>query len=160
MFHALDILRINCFIVHERLQKEHDINYRRDHRQFVMNFVTALQKRAQRSRTNANANVYANANANAYATTQTAVYSRKDSDKDLPTCRFKPGHHTLTFLMDSKNRATCEWCNYEIAVAKRDKVELPRKTAVKTTKYCSHCGPNYRLSRYHFDVWHTDQLTY
>ena len=171
--HLLDILRINCFIVHERLQKEHDINYRRDHKQFVMSFVTALRKRAKRYRPDTTATV----------TTRTAApsellspverqqqkkqrskkkgkrntFSRKDPDKDLPTCRFEPGKHTRTFLMDSKNHATCEWCKYEIAVAKRDKLELPRKTAVKTNKYCEYCGPRYRLCRYHFDIWHTDQ---
>jgi len=179
MFHALDILRINCFIVHERLQKEHDINYRRDHKQFVMSFVTALRKRAQRSRTNTTAN----------ATTRTAAptpldtsallspverqqqkiqrseskkgkrntFSRKDPDKDLPTCRFDPGDHKRTWLEtpnNQKNRAWCEWCKYEAAVAKRDGEPLPRKTPVKTIKHCTYCGPNYRLCPDHIDIWH------
>ena len=141
-----------------------------------MNFVTALRKRAQRSRTNANAN----------ATTRTAAltpleasallssverqqqkvktskknekrntYSRKDPDKDLPTCRFEPGDHMRTWLKtqnNSKNRAKCEWCKYESAVAKRDGEPLPRKTPIKTIKHCTYCGQNYRLCPDHFDI--------
>ena len=180
MFHALDILRINCFIVHERLQKEHDINYRRDHKQFVMSFVTALRKRAQRSRTNATAT------ATATATTRTtapapldallspverqqqkiqssvkrgkrSTFSRNDPDKDLPTCRFDPGDHKRTWLEtpnNQKNRGRCEWCKYEIAVAKRDGNPLPRKNPANTIKYCTYCGPNYRLCPDHFDIGH------
>ena len=174
MFHALDILRINCFIVHERLQKEHDINYRRDHKQFVMDFVSALRKRAKRSRTDTTANV----------TTRTAApsellspverrqqkiqssekkkakrnsFSRKDPDKDLPTCRFEPGDHKRTWLKtpnNQKNRGRCEWCKYEIAVAKRDGKPLPRKNPANTIKFCTYCGPNYRLCPDHFDIWH------
>ena len=175
MFHALDILRINCFIVHERLQKEHDINYRRDHKQFVMSFVTALRRRAKQYRPDTTAT----------ATTRTVApselqllspeqrqqhkkqrsdkkgkrntFSRKDPDKDLPTCRFEPGEHKRTWLKttdNQKNRAWCEWCKYEAAVAKRDGNPLPRTTPVKTTKFCTHCGPNYRLCQDHFDIWH------
>ena len=144
-----------------------------------MNFVTALRKRAQRSRTNTTAN----------ATTRTAAptpldtsallspverqqqkiqisknkrgkrntFSRKDPDKDLPTCRFDPGDHKRTWLEtpnNQKNRAWCEWCKYEAAVAKRDGEPLPRKTPVKTIKHCTYCGPNYRLCPDHFDIWH------
>lgn len=120
MFHALDVLRINCFIVHEQVQKEHNINYRRDHKQFVMDFVTALRKRAKQYRPDTTAT----------ATTRTAApselllspverqqqkkqrsqkkgkrntFSRKDPDKDLPTCRFEPGEHERTWLKTTDN---------------------------------------------------------
>ena len=176
MFHALDILRINCFIVHERVKKEHDINYRRDHKQFVMDFVTALRKRAKRSRSTTRTAAPTPLDDDASALMMSPEecrqqkiqssekkkgkrnsFSRKDPDKDLPTCRFEPGDHTRTWLETSnnqKNRGRCEWCKYEIAVAKRDNTPLPRKTPAKTTKFCSYCGPNYRLCQDHFDIWH------
>ena len=85
------------------------------------------------------------------------TFSRKDPDKDLPTCRFEPGEHKRTWLKttdNQKNRAWCEWCKYEAAVAKQDGNPLPRKTPVKTTKFCTSCGPYYRLCPDHFDIWH------
>ena len=85
------------------------------------------------------------------------TFSRKDPDKDLPTCRFEPGEHKRTWLKttdNQKNRAWCEWCKYEAAVAKQDGNPLPRKTPVKTTKFCTYCSPNYRLCPDHFDIWH------
>ena len=148
-----------------------------NHKKFVMNFVTALRKRAQRSRTNANATARTATTAPFEASSlllspverqqqkvntskkkgKRNTFSHKDPDKDLPTCRFKPGDHMRTWLKtqdNQKNRAKCEWCKYEAAVAKRDGKPLPRKTPAKTIKHCTYCGPNYRLCQDHFDIWH------
>ena len=142
-----------------------------------MSFVTALRKRAKQRRTNVTATattrIAAPTPLDASALLMSPeerrqqkiqssekkkgkrnTFSRKDPHKDLPTCRLEPGPHTRTWMENKRDRASCEWCKLEIAVAKRDKQPLTKKRPVKTHKYCSVCGPKYRLCEQHFDIWH------
>ena len=55
LFHAPNILHINHFFVYYKVNKTKDVNYKKEHKQFNMDFVSALQNKTKEYRENKNA---------------------------------------------------------------------------------------------------------
>ena len=166
MFHSLDILRINLYIVYHKINKM-KTSSKDHHKTFTMDFVKALRKRCREAKivrksgavpisTRAAADVSALVSPDAKSTkkkpNQKKRISNKDPAKSLDPIRFDDVQHTKTWV-EYKERSQCEWCKYLAANAKLNKTPAPRKTPVKTNKTCSHCAP-YIICSEHWDDWH------
>ena len=172
MFHSLDVLRINLYVVHHKINKM-KTNGKDHHKTFTMDLVKALRKRCREAkvlwksgseerpptRTAAAAAAVAaivspdgKANKKPKISIQKRRFSHTDPAKSLDPKRFDDVVHTQTW--STSLRTKCEYCKYEAAVAKLNKAAPPRKTPVKTNRTCSHCAP-YKICTEHWNAWHT-----
>ena len=169
MFHSLDILRINMYIAHHRIQKKKTSTHEL-HKSFAMGLVVALRLRSREAvnvrkgrgdRTTRSAGV-APAVVSPNKRRKTAVIERKrmsstDPGGSLCEKRFdKVSHDHLNVGRNA--RRECEYCKYEKAEAKLEGKPPPRLNPCKIQTSCTHCQP-LTICQEHWDIYIMESVT-
>ena len=145
MFHCLDVLRINAYVVAKQLG-----DIRLEHKQFVEELINVLLGRA----TSEEAAMTRNAVRMAMMTTPTPTKRKRTSATNprLPEERFS-GNRSEHVAIISKKQGACRYCSYLHAVAKGD-IALATPPKIRTpARMCVACGVHLCLQ--HFDIYHT-----
>ena len=147
MFHSLDVLHVNAYLAHFRLQT--DMRDRLEQKEFVLSLVEIMQERAIVM------NYRQLRSAHEHTTTPPPVRKRQRINAkkpSLPIERLEPPMeaHVHTF---SKTRSTCKYCSY---LKLKSKQLHPTQTSPKVSnvyQMCSKC--NVHLCEAHFQLYHT-----
>ena len=150
MFHLLDVLQVNSFIVYDGIKSRTDQEYARQsgrHKTFAMGLADALCARAARAKSNARASSRMKRRPS-----PAEQKSKKKRSVNRPRRRFcgpSPGNqlnpmrlhvnnlHHHAVRKDEAERTNCSWCAYLQAKCKADGKDyfLPRRTNM----YCTYC---------------------
>ncbi len=150
MFHALDLMRINAFIIYNSNAQK-----KIEHKDFVLAWVDKLIERATTT---------------SHARTQ-SQHERSESVSPLTTPPPKKRRisHSVPLLSPSRlvggsnehkathsqTRSTCKYCSYLCVLHKVKGYETPAPKKANVKRMCSKC--NVYLCKDHFDLYHTGE---
>ena len=145
MFHCLDVIRINCYIIFKNLSSQ-DIG----HKKFLVGFIEALIGRAasiQYGVTRA-----AKAASHLFSPPRKKRRRMRASIPQLPAERFNSRRkdHIVGMNAERKQRACC-YCAYLRALDKKLNMEHPHVVR-NVIRICVGC--NVHLCNDHFDLYH------
>ena len=146
MFHSLDVLHVNAYLAHFRLQT--DMRDQLEQKEFILSLVDIMQERAIVMDYRQLRSVHECTTTPSPANKQQRINPNKPS---LPVERLEPPMeaHVHTF---SKTRSTCQYCSY---LKLKSKHLHPTQTPLKVSnvyRMCSKC--NVHLCEAHFQVYH------
>ena len=147
LFHSLDVLCVNAYLVHFRLQA--DMRDQLEQKEFVLSLVEIMQERAIVMDYRQLRSAHEHTTTPFPASKRQRINAKKPS---LPVERLEPPMeaHVDTF---SKTRSTCKYCSY----LKSKSMQLhPTQTPSKVSnvyRMCSKC--NVHLCEAHVQLYHT-----
>ena len=147
MFHSLDVLHVNAYLAHFRLQT--DMRDRLEQKEFVLSLVEIMQERAIVVDYRQLISVHERTTTLSPASKRQRINAKKPS---LPVERLEPPMeaHVHTF---SKTRSTCKYCSY---LKLKSKQLHPTQTPPKVSNVYRMCSKsNVHLCEAHFQLYHT-----
>ena len=106
MFHSLDVLQVNVYLAHCRLQA--DMRDQLEQKEFILSVVEIMQERAIVMDYRQLRSVHEHTTTPSPASKQQSIYAKKPS---LPVERLEPPMEARAHTF-SKTRTTCKYCSY------------------------------------------------